>query len=260
MSVDGQTLPAEDQNFVDSLLSSQEGDPAPQPTDGPPADDPAQGSTEPQDGNKQDPDDDGDIDALLGDDSKNANKAFASMRVKNKQLTDIINNVAAVIGLDPTKMAPKELEAAMNQAVIEAQSQQTQIPTEILERLNYLENQNKEREAEKLHSAARNGILAIKEQYGASKDELTEFLSNLAQDGIDPLHTQVDLTTEYVKRNFDKVVAARVETQVAAELERREKAQSSASTPSASKGSSPGDGNKISSVKEFERMLDTMDL
>jgi hypothetical protein len=264
MEDNNQTLSAEEQAFVDSLGSTapQEGDPAPSGQEPDPAEpQEPEGSTEGQEPEPQNNSgDDPDVDALLGDDPKDANKAFASMRIKNKELTGIVNSIASVIGLDPAQMSADELKTAMNQAILEAQSKQTNIPTEFLERLNYLENQNKEREAERYHAEARNGLLAIKQQYGASQEELTEFLSNLAQDGIDPMHQAVDLATEYVKRNFDKVVAAQVEAKVNAELERRDKAATQASTPNNSTSKAPENGAEINSVKDFERALNNLTL
>lgn len=263
MEDNNQTLSAEEQAFVDSLGSTApEGDPAPSGQEPAPAEpQEPEGSTEGQEPEPQNTSgDDPDVDALLGDDPKDANKAFASMRVKNKELTGIVNSIASVIGLDPAQMSADELKTAMNQAILEAQSKQTNIPTEFLERLNYLENQNKEREAERYHAEARNGLLAIKQQYGASQEELTEFLSNLAQDGIDPMHQAVDLATEYVKRNFDKVVAAQVEAKVNAELERRDKAATQASTPNNSTSKAPENGAEINSVKDFERALNNLTL
>jgi hypothetical protein len=264
MEDNNQTLSAEEQAFVDSLGSTapQEGDPAPSGQEPAPAEpQEPEGSTEGQEPEPQNNSgDDPDVDALLGDDPKDANKAFASMRIKNKELTGIVNSIASVIGLDPAQMSADELKTAMNQAILEAQSKQTNIPTEFLERLNYLENQNKEREAERYHAEARNGLLAIKQQYGASQEELTEFLSNLAQDGIDPMHQAVDLATEYVKRNFDKVVAAQVEAKVNAELERRDKAATQASTPNNSTSKAPENGAEINSVKDFERALNNLTL
>ena len=254
-----QTLSAEEQAFVDSLGSTapQEGDPAPSGQEPDPVEpQEPDSSTEGQEPDPQNNSgDDTDVDALLGDDPKDANKAFASMRVKNKELTGIVNSIASVIGLDPAQMSADELKDAMNQAILEAQSKQTNIPKEFLDRLNYLENQNKEREAERFHAEARNGLLAIKQQYGASQEELTEFLSNLAQDGIDPMHQAVDLATEYVKRNFDKV-----EAKVNAELERRDKASKQASTPNNSTSKAPENGAEINSVKDFERALNNLTL
>jgi hypothetical protein len=264
MEDNNQTLSAEEQAFVDSLGSTAppEGDPAPSGQEPAPAEpQEPEGSTEGQEPEPQNTSgDDNDVDALLGEDPKDANKAFASMRIKNKELTGIVNSIASVIGLDPAQMSTDELKTAMNQAILEAQSKQTNIPTEFLERLNYLENQNKEREAERYHAEARNGLLAIKQQYGASQEELTEFLSNLAQDGIDPMHQAVDLATEYVKRNFDKVVAAQVEAKVNAELERRDKAATQASTPNNSTSKAPENGAEINSVKDFERALNNLTL
>ena len=264
MEDNNQTLSAEEQAFVDSLGSTAppEGDPAPSGQEPAPAEpQEPEGSTEGQEPEPQNNSgDDPDVDALLGDDPKDANKAFASMRIKNKELTGIVNSIASVIGLDPAQMSADELKTAMNQAILEAQSKQTNIPKEFLDRLNYLENQNKEREAERYHAEARNGLLAIKQQYGASQEELTEFLSNLAQDGIDPMHQAVDLATEYVKRNFDKVVAAQVEAKVNAELERRDKAKAQASTPNNSTSKAPENGAEINSVKDFERALNNLTL
>ena len=264
-----QTLSAEEQAFVDSLGSTapQEGTspqtPDPEPQEPIAEPEPAtESGTEPQEPAQDESrtEDDTVVDALLGDDPKDANKAFASMRVKNKELTGIVNSIASVIGLDPSQMSADELKDAMNQAILEAQSKQTNIPKEFLDRLNYLENQNKEREAERFHAEARNGLLAIKQQYGATQEELTEFLSNLAQDGIDPMHQAVDLATEYVKRNFDKVVAAKVEAKVNAELERRDKASKQASTPNNSTSKAPENGAEINSVKDFERALNNLTL
>lgn len=252
------TLSAEDQSFVDSLsamdaANTQNQTPPDDAQNGADNTPPADGANNAQTDGDANTGGDDDISKLLGDDPKDANKAFANMRVTNKKLTDIVNNMASVIGIDPTSMSPEELEATMNQAILEAQSQKTNVPREILERLNYLEAQNTARETEQLHNAARNGILSIKEKFGATQEDLTDFISSLAQDGIDPMHQRVDLETEYVRRNFDKVVAAQVEAKVNAELERREKAATKASTPSNATGQTPEDGTAISSVKDLEK-------
>lgn len=235
--------------------ATNEGDQTPEGNEG---DNTPEGSTNPED-NSETPDDKKDpLDLLTGDKSKQ-NNAFAEMRVQNKKQRELLSSMSSVLGFDPTKMAPEELEEALSGVITQAQAQQQHIPEEMLTRLNSLEAINQKYMQEHLHSNARNGLVLLRDKYGASQDQLETFIKGLTDDGVNPLEQDVDFETEYIKRNFSNIVESKVQEALQNETARTNKAKEHASTPGNTRGGVTDNESKINSVQELDAAFNSFE-
>lgn len=190
------------------------------------------------------------IDSLISE--PKSNKAFAEMRVQNKKQQEMLNKISGVLGFDASKMSPEDLENTLNGVLTQAQAQQQNIPEEVLARLNNLEVINQKYVQEHLHANARNGLVLLRDKYGATQEQLETFVTDLTDDGMNPLENQIDFETEYIKRNFNNIVESKVQAALQTETERSTKAKAHASTPDTKKGGTPDSNEKINSVVELD--------
>jgi hypothetical protein len=206
--------------------------------------------------------DDGANQAQQTDDNKTANanakqaQAFAQMRIANQQQQQLIKQIAAVVGVENTKDTGAMMKA-LEQLVVKAQSQKQGIPEEVLQRLNDLENTNKEYQKQQAYLAAGRGFQTIKDKYGLDNDGLEAFAQELIADGLNPYEQPIDLVAEYKLRHFDSMLEQAVQRGIEQEAQRAAKAGAQGSTPSNTKGGrDDSDTPKINSVSELNKWLD----
>lgn len=194
-------------------------------------------------------------DANKATDTKQA-QAFAQMRIANQQQTQLIKQIAGVLGVDNTK-DPQAMMTALQQLTVKAQAQKQGIPEEVLSRINQLENVNLEYQRQQAYLAAGRGFQTIKDKYGLDDDGLEAFAQELIADGINPYERPVDLVSEYKLRHFDDLIAQATQKGIDQEAQRAAKAGAQGSTPSDTTGGrADSDPPKINSVAELNKWLD----
>ena len=178
------------------------------------------------------------------------------MRIANQQQTQLIKQIAEVVGVKDTK-DPKALVDALQQVVVKAQSQKQGIPEEVLTRLNQLENMNSEYQRQQAYLAAGRGFQTIKDNYGLDDNALEAFAQELIADGLNPYEQPIDLVAEYKLRNFDRMLEEAVQKGIDQEAQRAAKAGTQSSTPSTTTGGrTDTETPKINSVSELNKWLD----
>ena len=183
-------------------------------------------------------------------------QAFAQMRIANQQQTQLIKQIAEVVGVKDIK-DPKALVDALQQVVVKAQSQKQGIPEEVLTRLNQLENMNSEYQRQQAYLAAGRGFQTIKDNYGLDDNALEAFAQELIADGLNPYEQPIDLVAEYKLRNFDRMLEEAVQKGIDQEAQRAAKAGAQSSTPSTTTGGrTDTETPKINSVSELNKWLD----
>lgn len=183
-------------------------------------------------------------------------QAFAQMRIANQQQTQLIKQIAEVVGVKDTK-DPKALVDALQQVVVKAQSQKQGIPEEVLTRLNQLENMNSEYQRQQAYLAAGRGFQTIKDNYGLDDNALEAFAQELIADGLNPYEQPIDLVAEYKLRNFDRMLEEAVQKGIDQEAQRAAKAGTQSSTPSTTTGGrTDTEAPKINSVSELNKWLE----
>lgn len=186
------------------------------------------------------------------------NKAFAELRVKNRQATQALYGVLQKMGLDPRLASdPQALLNFLEEQDISQQAADMKLPPELLQRMHHLEKTVQQTEAERLSNNAIAGFEAVEEQYGLSEDELRAFALQLQEDNINPFEQEIDILREYKLRNFDAILEKERAAAVQAALSKQQTAAQHSTTPAKSKGKSgakPG-GTEINTMAQFDQMF-----
>lgn len=187
------------------------------------------------------------------------NHAFAEQRLQIKKQNEFIRKVGRLVGFDDNTNTDEILEK-VNEALLEKQSKEQNIPVDILKRLERAESLIQENDQIKLEKHVTEAFSDLIEEHNLSKEDVNEFTNYLIEHGKNPmLDANVDLQAEYLKLHYKDMVQAAVDKALAKEGERKKKVDEQASS---SVGSSPNDKEeaKISSVKELDDLFSTMDL
>lgn len=187
------------------------------------------------------------------------NHAFAEQRVQIKKQNDFIRKVGKLVGFDDSTNTDEILEK-VNEALLEKESKEQNIPVDILKRLERAESLIQENDQIKLEKQVTEAFTDLIEEHNLSKEEVDEFTNYLIDNGKNPmLNAGVDLQAEYLKLHYKDMVKAAVDAALAKEGERKKKVDEQASS---GVGTSPGDKDetKISSVKELDDLFSSMDL
>lgn len=250
----------EDEELQDFLTSfGITGDDTPPGDNGdetPPADNgddvpPADGDTPPAEGNTPP---EGDTPPAQPPVNDKANQMFAAMRVENSTLKGTLQNVARVLGIEGSNDIAAMAEAIQAKA-LEAQAKQTNMPVEVLQKLERLEKLEHQFTSTQTQQQAILGFQKVAEQFKLDNDGVMAFAAELLQNNINPYETPVDLVREYRDRHWDQIVKAEVEAAVRAEQERAAKATSQGSEPGSNQGGTPGATDKINTVKDLDALM-----
>ena len=154
------------------------------------------------------------------------NNAFAEMRVNNKTMADTLKRVADAMGLKYNSQ--DDMISQLNGDAFNKLSERQGVPVEYLKRMEALEAQAQEWEAQKNQANLITGLKNIQTKYGLDQAALMNFAQQIDNSGVN-LAT-VDLEKEYISRNLDSIVAARVQAAVQAALQKDAAASASAAT------------------------------
>ena len=186
-----------------------------------------------------------------------ANQAFAKMRTENAAMLKTLQQTASILGIDP-KLSPDQLSRLIQQKATEAQAKRNNVDPEIMKRLNQLEDVNARYQAQEREKALSNDFLTIKNKFGATDDDLMAFAQALDSEGYDPFAPGANnLITEFISRNFDKIIQNKVDAAVRAEQERAAKG-SGASAPAQKQGQEPKEEQKISTQADFDAFMNSL--
>lgn len=231
-----------------------EGDKPPAGNEPPPADGDGAGTPPPDGAGNEPPPAGNETPPATPPVDQKANQAFAAMRTENATLKSTLADVAKVLGIDGAS-DPVAMAAAIREKALEAQSKQTNIPVEILQKLDRLENLETQFTHTQLQQQAMLGFQKVAETYKLDNDGVIAFAAQLLQENINPYETPVDLVQEYRNRNWEKIVQAEVAAAVRAEQERAANAGSHGSDPNQNQGGLPGATDKINTVKDLDNLI-----
>jgi hypothetical protein len=215
------------------------------PADDPPADDPPADSDDPP----KDP-------PKPSVDTK-AGRAFAQLRVQNAQYQKTLNGIAKILGVTDTSN-PDTLIAQLNKVILEKEAKDKNVPTELLERLQLLEERDKEYSQKQIMEYAYLGFQRVKDMFNLDEAGLQKFADELVAAGINPFETKVDVVREYKLLHFDELMQAAVGQGIKQEQERAAKAANHSTTPNPQKGpGQSGNPEKITTVAQLNDWMNS---
>lgn len=185
------------------------------------------------------------------------NQAFARMRTENSQMVKALRAEAELLGINP-KLPADQLAAEIHKKTTEALAKKNNMDPQILSRLNELEDINARYQQQEQQKYLTNAVNTIKTKFGATDDDIMAFAQELDKEGYDPYAKGANMVSEFITRNFDKIVKQRVDAAVKAEQERASKA-SSASKPSGNKGQdNSSEATEVKSQSDFDAYMNSL--
>lgn len=186
-----------------------------------------------------------------------ANQAFARMRTDNAAMLKTLQQTANILGIDP-KLPPDQLSRLIQQKATEAQARRNNVDPEIMKRLNQLEDVNARYQAQEREKMLSNDFRTIKTKFGATDEDLMAFAQALDGENYDPFAPGANnLITEFISRNFDKIIQDKIDAAVRAEQERATKG-SGASAPAQKQGQENKEEQKISTQADFDAFMNNL--
>lgn len=184
-----------------------------------------------------------------------SSKAFAQLRIENKQKDAEFLRLAKLAGFDVK--TPEEARAQLNLHMTKYEAKKQNVDPLVLQQLQQREAQIAEQERLQIRQEARAGFDKLKTQFNLGETELIAFAQQLQAAGINPFEQRVNLEQEYKLRNFDALIAAAREAGRQEEIARRTKAQTSATVPSGKVGGTQDTGESIDSVEKLRAFLES---
>lgn len=182
------------------------------------------------------------------------NKAFADLRIQNKQYSNFIGRLAGALNIQSTD--PNTIMESLQSALLAKEAETQKIPVEVLERMQRLEQQTQVYQDNELKQGALLGFNAVKEQFKLSDEAVTEFAKQLNEQGLNPFTQKMDLITQYKILNFDKLIADAEQRGIKQESSRADKVAQHSTHPGNTTGSSNAQNTNLSSVTALNDFLD----
>ncbi len=185
-----------------------------------------------------------------------AQEAFAAMRIQNKQMNDTLKGVATLLGIN-SDVDPTALNDALQAKILENQAKTQNVPVELLQRLQTLEQQNSQFTAQQRQRNIELGFETIKTTYKLNPEQMNKFAEDLISNGMNPFTQDIDLGKAYRDLHFDEIVAAKVQEAVLAEQARAAGAAANGSNPGNQQGNQQQGDNitKVNSVQDLNTWL-----
>jgi len=186
-----------------------------------------------------------------------AGRAFAQLRVQNAQYRKTLNGIAKILGVTDTS-DPDTLIAQLNKVILEKEAKDKNVPAELLERLQILEERDKEYTQKQIMEYAYLGFQRVKDMFNLDEAGLQAFADELVAAGINPFETKVDVVREYKLLHFDELMKAAVEQGIKQEQERAAKAANHSTAPNPQKGpGQSGNPEKITTVAQLNDWMNS---
>lgn len=181
-----------------------------------------------------------------------ANEAFAQMRIENKKYQSMMKGIASLLGVNSDD--PNAIVTSVQNAITQAQAKQQGIPPEMLDRMAKLEEANRTFMQNEIRKNAYLGFQNLKDKFSLDNNALNDFANVLVNDGLNPFENQVDLETEYIRRNYKSLIAQAEERGAKKEAERAARARNQGTSPNTNRGGEDSSGvEKITNIRDLDK-------
>lgn len=186
------------------------------------------------------------------------NYAFAQMRNQNKELSDLLMNLAKATGQNPKNIA--EAQDILKGGLTKVVSKNRNIPEDVLREMEDDKKRLAELEQTQARQKALAGFQAVKDTFTLSREDVNNFADKLIENKLNPFEQDLDLVKEYKNLYFDELIAKAREEGIQEERARSIKAQQNSTTPSTQKGvpENTGSQDPIKTVADLNALLDSL--
>ena len=186
-------------------------------------------------------------------------RAFAQMRIQNKEYSDLLMNLAKATGQNPKNIT--EAQEMLKEGLTRVVSKNRNIPEDVLREMEEDKKALAEYRQEQARQKALAGFQSVKDTFGLSREDVNSFADKLIENNLNPFEQNIDLVKEYRNLYFDQLIAKAREAGVQEERARSLKAQQNSTTPSTQKGVAENAGNQgtpIKTVSDLDKLLDSL--
>lgn len=191
--------------------------------------------------------------------NKQAN-AFAQMRIQNKQLSDLVMQLAKATGQDPRDTM--EASTILKESLTKVESKQRNIPEDVLREMEADKKALAEFKQNQAKQKAIEGFRQVQSLFTLTTEDVNDFADKLIENNINPFTQEnVDLVKEYKNIYFDQLIAKARDAGVQEERARSLKAQNNSTTPSTQQGVTENTGSQekpIRSVKDLDALFESL--
>lgn len=157
------------------------------------------------------------------------NKAFAEMRIKNKDYEQFLMQMALAANLN-VKNA-QEAKNVLSEKMQQIVAKQKNMDPQVLKELEESRRRISEMESARLKEHTLTDFARLKTLHGLSDSDLGKFADLLISKNKNPFEQEMDLVNEYRLLNFDKLIEQAREEGRQEEIARSTKAQTSSTNP-----------------------------
>lgn len=184
-----------------------------------------------------------------------AGNAWAQMRVQNKQMESMLHKIADAYDIKAN--STEELIQKLNDDAITKLSAKQGVPKELLQRLEILEQHEAEYQKIQTDNYLTQAFVDLQKEFNLDSQALMAFANQLQTAGIDPYKTKVDIRAEYVSRNLDSIIQARINQAVEQALRIDQGAAQQSTTPLPANGpnSTQQVDNRINTTAGLQALL-----
>lgn len=187
------------------------------------------------------------------------NSAFAQMRIQNKELSDLLMDLAKATGQTPKNIT--EAQEILKGGLTKVISKNRNIPEDVLREMEEDKKALEEYKQNAARQKAVAGFQLVKDQFELSREDVNKFADKLIENKINPFEQDIDLVKEYKVLYFDELIQKAKEAGVQEERARSLKAQNNSTTPSTQKGLPENAGSQdapIKTVSDLDKLLDSL--
>lgn len=181
--------------------------------------------------------------------------AFAQLRQEANQKKQLLTGLQKILNI-PEDTPMEDVMSKVQEAIVKAQAKQTGVPEDIINKINNLEQRDKEYRAHQLQENAYLGFSKIQKEFGLDQAGVKAFAVELLKDNMNPFEQDIDVIKEYKLRHFNDIIQAEVAKAVQAEQQRAAKAGTQSTQPGNTQGQTKGETGKINSIKELDNWFD----
>ena len=123
------------------------------------------------------------------------NSAFAQMRIQNKELSDLLLDLAKATGQNPKNIT--EAQSILKEGLTKVVSKNRNIPEDVLREMEEDKKALAEARQYQARQKALAGFQAVKDTHGLTKEEVNNFADKLIENKLNPFEQELDLVKEY---------------------------------------------------------------
>lgn len=196
-----------------------------------------------------------------GNSQSKANFAFAELRKKNKEFSNVFKDLGKAIGL-PDDTPLDQVVSKVQEVIVAKQAKEQGIPVSVLQEIQELRNIVNENKQIKLENEVTSAFTDLATKYKLTSDQLVEFANHLDASNKNPLNgASVDIEAEYLKLHYQDMINAAVATALQSEQNRKAKVEEHSGSEIPGKAGNLGnDDSKINTVADLDRYFGSMNL